>query len=88
MGRGERRRDFWRWVGGFGVSSGRVSLCTATAASCHTVSPPRAKMLAPVARSCHGTTLASHVFLAFLPQIPGLSVFLKGEAGAWHEHPL
>lgn len=70
------------------MPSGRVSLCVATAASCHTVSPPRAKTLVPAVRSCHGSMRASHVFLAFLPQIPGLGVFLKGEAGAWHEHPL
>ena len=95
LGRGERRRDFWPWVGGFGVPSGRVSLCKATSASCNTASPPCAKILAPAVQLCHGSILASHRHCShpclsgfFLPQIPGLSVFLKGEAGAWLEHPL
>jgi len=60
LGRGERRRDFWPWVGGFGVPSGRVSLCTAASASCDTASPPRAEILAQVVRLCHGSVLASH----------------------------
>lgn len=66
----------------------------ATSASCSTASPPCAEILTLAVQSCHGSVLASRwccshpASLAFLPQIPSLGGFWKGETGAWLEHPL